>query len=291
MNFSGQTKLEIIDNLIHKPCCLIAFLKGLAVENAEDSSALFKSENKELANALERKVSYLIKNFRLSNMIETKLELKKNRLKDIFIYSVDFKGGNIKNIELENLSCEDDRKAFLEGAFIAHGSIINPEKGYLLEFSLKDKNNVNTLSMELVEEGYIPKLSVKKLRNVLYFKEYEIISEILAFFNAPLASLNMTDVNVEKEQRNRANRRLNCDQANIDKQIEANLKQTNYINKIIRAGKFGEMPEDLKKLAEIRLDNPTASLSEICRIIGGGCNRSSINYKFKKIENYLSKKE
>ena len=281
MSFTEKAKLEIIKNLSPKPCCFFSFLKGLTVESREDSAIVFKSESKTVAEALFDRIAYLVKTFKFGPRMLTHLKLSEYKGKTVyFVYITGTDGSAFSNFDTDKL-CDEDKKAFLSGVFVGFGGVTDPKKIYLLELSFRTKAAVNKAMFAFVSEGYIFKLSIKNKRFSIYLKEYDIISELLAFMNAPLNYLEIINVNVVKQQRNKANRILNCDKANIDKQLAASARQTAAIRKIIKNGMFGVLDKALKTVAETRLKNREAPLAELAELTG--LSRSQIDYKLKKL--------
>ena len=281
MSFTEKVKLEIIKNLSPRPCCFFAFLKGLTAESREESAIIFKSESKMVAEALFEHISYLVRTFKFGSQMITNLKLSEYKGKAVyFVYITGPSGAAFSDFSTDK-QCGEERKAFLSGVFVGFGSVTDPKKTYLLEISFRTKAAVNKAMFEFVSEGYILKLSIKNKRFSMYLKEYDIISELLAFMNAPLNYLEIINVNIIKQQRNKANRILNCDKANIDKQLVASARQVSAIRKIMKNGIFAVLDRQLQTVAETRLKNREAPLAELAEIVG--LSRSQIDYKLKKL--------
>ena len=118
----------------------------------------------------------------------------------------------------------------------------------------------------------------------MYIEEGESISNFLAFIGAKKGVLEFEDTRVVKEIRNNVNRQLNLENANLNKTILSSVKQINYIKLIKKKNKFNELSEKEKKLAEIRLKNPDASLEELRRMLGEDISKSGVSHRMKKIE-------
>lgn len=184
-------------------------------------------------------------------------------------------GGNIKND-----ACIG---AFLRGVFLVCGSVADPEKEYHLELDIAHKRLAEDMRSLLASIGLQVKMIARKGNYVLYFKESEFIEDFLTHTGATNASLDIMNIKIYKDLRNRANRVTNCETANIDKTVAAASQQTKDIRFIIDKKGTGFLPEDLRELALIRLENPDMSLRELCRLLPDELSRSGVNHRLKRI--------
>ena len=173
--------------------------------------------------------------------------------------------------------------SFLAGAYLACGNINDPEKSYRLEFSLPRTGLADSFSRLLESVGFAPKVSIRRGLPVIYFKDSEQIEELTAAMGASKQALEIMNIKIYKDIRNRANRQSNCDTANIDKTIAAGQQQVADIRLIIAQRGLGSLPEDLQQMAQVRLDHPEASLRELSELMGGDITRSGINHRLKRI--------
>lgn len=185
------------------------------------------------------------------------------------------------NLELMDKKC--CKKAFIRGAFIAAGAMINPEKNYHLEF-VTHRYRLHTQFEKLLSDfGLNSKTVVRKSNYVMYFKNSEEIGDILALMGASNAVMEYQNTRIYKELRNDANRRMNCDMANLDKTISAASKQIAAIEKLMRKGVFANLPEQLRQVAELRLENSEMSLTEIGQMLVPSIGKSGVNHRLRKI--------
>ena len=187
----------------------------------------------------------------------------------------------------------ENRISFLRGAFLACGSMNNPQKEYQLEFVLNDYNQVEILSYVLDFYNFAFKTIERKNYFVLYIKDSECIEDILTLMGATKSSLSIMQIKIMKNVRNKINRVTNCETANIDKTISASYKQIKNIDYLIETGVFETLPDNLKKTAEIRKKHPEMSLKEIAAKLGDNVTKSCINHRLNKISKIadLSRKE
>ena len=181
---------------------------------------------------------------------------------------------------------ENCASAFLRGAFLSCGSINNPEKDYHLEYSVPYKYLCNDL-LKVIEDveqlDFSFKLVERKGSYIAYLKDSENISDFLAFINAPLAAMEIMNTKILKEYRNNANRKVNSEVANIKKTIAASMEQISAIEKIRDTMGLESLNDDLKELAQLRLDNPDLSLRALGEMLVPPISRSGVNHRMKKL--------
>ncbi len=173
-------------------------------------------------------------------------------------------------------------RAVVRGSFLGGGSCNNPERVYHLEINYN--NNINTLYVDKVLEKN--NIKIKQLNNTLYMKEGEEISKLLAFMGASAAVLKFEEIRVIRDMRNNVNRLVNCETANINKTINAALKQIEDIKYIKKMKKFSELPPNVQELAELRVENPEISLVELGKLLSNPVGKSGVNYRLKVISNF-----
>jgi len=185
---------------------------------------------------------------------------------------------NRANIESENAAA-----AFLRGAFLACGTVVDPGKDYHLEFVTPLLNLSRDLAFLLTELGFEPKSVGRKYNHVIYFKDSVQIEDILTTMGAARQSLELMNVKVYKDLRNKANRVTNCETANIEKTVNASSNQVEAIKRLIKTHGLEVLPEDLREIAELRLQNPEVSLRELGEMLGLPLSRSGVNHRLKKL--------
>lgn len=200
--------------------------------------------------------------------------VKKNQEENVFPNN---KGP--KNLQLD----ENEKKAIIRGAFLGSGTVSEPRKAYHLEIYFKDEKSLD-FCIRILTSCNINVKCIKQNKYILYIEEGESISNFLAFVGAKKSVLEFEDTRVVKEIRNNVNRQLNLENANLNKTILSSVKQINYIKLIKKKNKFNELSEKEKKLAEIRLKNPDASLEELRKMLGEDISKSGVSHRMKKIE-------
>ena len=173
-------------------------------------------------------------------------------------------------------------KSLVRGSYLGSGSINNPEKIYHLEINYNCEKNVDYIIDVLKKYD----INVKKLNNTLYVKEGEEISKLLAFIGANSSVLKFEEIRVFRDMRNNVNRLVNCETANLNKTINAALKQIDDIKFIKKMKKFNELSENLQEIANLRLENPDISLVELGKMLNNPIGKSGVNYRLKSISNF-----
>lgn len=177
------------------------------------------------------------------------------------------------------------RRAYIRGAFLAIGSVNDPEKNYHLEFVYADAKQAQQLQNILHTFHLDAKITYRKQYFVVYLKEGEQIADILNIMQAHTSLLKMEDVRVWKDMRNSVNRKVNCETANLNKTVTAAIKQIEDIQYIQNQKEWKYLPETLLKTAELRLQYPEASLKELGLLMAPPIGKSGINHRLKKISN------
>lgn len=190
-------------------------------------------------------------------------------------------GGVTLRLNRANLENECCGAAFLRGVFLACGSIVDPGKDYHLEFVSPHIRLGRDLADLMSELGLEPKTIVRKGNFVVYFKDSEQIEDILTLMGAVQRSLELMNVKVYKDLRNKVNRVTNCETANIGKTVDAAGQQIEAIHRLIDSKGYGFLPEELREIAKIRLENPDSSLRELAQI--AGISRSGVNHRLRRI--------
>ena len=193
-----------------------------------------------------------------------------------------FSGDNTRRVISENIDT-NNLPAFLIGLFLASGSVIDPNKEYHLEFVTPYAEMADEIKNLLIHVGVGVKLSERKGFYIVYLKESESIEDLLTYMGATMSSLEIMNVKILKDVRNKANRISNCDTANIEKSIAAASKQVEDIELIEKTIGFGSLSDDLREIAEIRLENPDFSLRELGQALEKPISRSGVNHRMKKL--------
>ncbi|MBQ9679053.1 MAG: DNA-binding protein WhiA [Ruminococcus sp.] len=298
MSFSTETKREICRTLsTRKPlqyCELYAML--LLGREFTPRSIVFKTEN-------EHTFSHFI--FLLNQLFKAKCEViaplkgesGRNRSYTVTVVSpekcrkiFEHYGHDERDVNLRvnraNIDDEDQQRAFIRGAFLAGGSVTDPEKGYHLEFSVSHRNLCMDIC-RLIREIQDSDISIKMLSRggtyIAYIKDSEQITDLLTYMGAVVASMNVMGTKALKQVRNSANRRANSEIANLQKTASASANQIKAIKKLKKDGRYNLLPDELKTVAQLRYDYPELTLRELGEKLDPPISRSGVNHRLEKI--------
>lgn len=184
----------------------------------------------------------------------------------------------------EILETDIGKRAYIKGSFMGSGSISNPEKSYHAEF-VSNKAEQSKIIKEILESYGIKAKNIYRKNNyVTYIKESEQISDLLALMGASNAVLNFENIRAVKETRNQINRVINCETANLDKIVDTSMRQINSIKILKKHKVIDKLPDNLRELAYLRLNNKNASLKELGEMLDPPLGKSGVNHRLKKIE-------
>ena len=281
MSFSSEIKEEISksENLANKESVKYELMGYLITSNIseEKNNIKFSTENEYNINRFARLLSNM-------NIDQYDISVQGN----LFVITV--KRAYIEGISAEKELSLEQMKWLIKGAYLGSGSINNPEKKYHLEIGFKEK-----VSAEKIKEYlscYEIKSSIIEKNNQysIYLKDGEEISKFLALIGANKSVLKFETIRVQREMNNKINRIVNCETANLNKTINASIEQIEAIKKLKKNRKFEQLEEPLKEIAELRLENPNASLVELGKMLKQPVGKSGVNYRLKKIMEMANEK-
>ena len=176
------------------------------------------------------------------------------------------------------------KAAFLRGAFLAGGSVTDPEKGYHMEITTTHQS-VARETFALIHDviGFSPKSANRAGGQVLYLKQSDQISDFLTYLSAPVSAMGIMEAKLEKELNNKVNRRCNCDDANTSKVVEAAQEQLNAIRILHQRGVVDNLPVKLLQALTARENNPEASLTELAAMMEPPITKPAMNHRLKKL--------
>ena len=186
----------------------------------------------------------------------------------------------VDNVVIMNSCC---KRAFVRGAFIASGSISTPEKFYHFEIVCNSYDKAVQLCELIATFQIEAKIVERKKHFVVYIKDGSGIVDILNVMEAHVALMNLENVRILKEMRNSVNRKVNCETANLNKTVAAAVKQIEDISYIRDTVGLSYLPDALRQLAEIRLENPDVSLKELGTLLDTPVGKSGVNHRLRKI--------
>ncbi len=294
MSFSSDIKKELnkTSNLANKELVKYELIGYLMSNNIDLNNKKIKYTTESDYNI--NRFSRLLANLGINHSIEINGKVFAIRFttKEItFWFEILEKENNSKNQELcikqelinEISKKTEYKKAIIRGMFMGAGSINNPDNKYHMEIILSNIQNLNVAENLLKDLGISVKKMQVKNRNSIYIKDAEEISKFLALIEANKAVLKFEDIRIQKEMREKVNRIVNCNTANLNKTINASIEQIAAIEKIKNKGKFKKLENNLQEIADLRIKNPNASLVELGKMLKEPIGKSGVNYRLKKI--------
>ncbi|MCI5775098.1 MAG: DNA-binding protein WhiA [Aerococcus sp.] len=269
-------------------------MNGIISLNSEHVTLDIQTENAAIARRIYQafKTVYLIAP---DIIVRRKMKLKKN---NVYIVRVTMgvegllkdMGLNLfgmmddTTIEAINRS-EDTMRAYLRGAFMAGGSVNNPEtSSYHLEIYSLQENNHLILQAMMKPFGLNVRTAARRNGHFIYLKEADKISDFLALIGANQSILKFENVRVTRDMRNSVNRRVNCESANLNKTVNAALQQIENIQLIQNTMGLEQLSPKLQDVARMRMDNPDLSLKQLGeRLPDGPVSKSGVNHRLRKI--------
>lgn len=292
-SFSASAKTEICRNIPTKECCAIAECYGILLfcNNFGADGLRIITESREFALLLPK---LFRKAFDLQFDIVPEADCagklifqitdpkKIQNLLNVFGYDGVSTPALHLNLPLVEENC--CKTAFLRGAFLAGGSVTDPDKGYHLELTTTHKSVARETYMLMHEcLDFYPKSATRGGGQVLYLKQSERISDFLAFLGASVAAMGIIEARLEKELNNKVNRRCNCDDANTSKVVEAAQEQLSAIRRLRERGEWEKLPEKLRQAALAREENPESSLTELAAMMEPPISKPAMNHRLQKL--------
>lgn len=191
--------------------------------------------------------------------------------------------GELAGITLKRNCC---KSAFIRGAFLGGGSVSDPSKTYHLEFATKCEDEADKLIELLKTYGINARKTHRKEKPVVYMKESSQIADVIGYMSGGMLGLEILSVQMEKEFRSSVTRQVNCDSANISKQVKASSRQLNAIKKIKDANRWQLLPEVLREIGDLREKYPDMSLEELGGETQPKIGKSGVNHRLNRIISY-----
>ena len=289
MSFSYDIKQELNknSNLANKDIVkqeLIGYLLSGNTSAEKDKKIKFSTESDYNIN----RFSKLLTNLNINHDINISGKTFCVTIKIKEINWIEIKEDNIivkgqKEETQKTKQLEEYQKALIRGLFMGAGSINNPENKYHLEMIVANKESLQQIKTILENLGIQIKTLYTKQKYSLYLKEGEEISKFLALIGANKAVMKFEDIRIQREMRGKVNRLVNCESANLNKTINASIEQIAAIKKLKETKKFNKLDDNLKEIANLRLENPDMPLSELGKLLKNPIGKSGVNYRLKKI--------
>ncbi|MGN1143567.1 MAG: DNA-binding protein WhiA [Anaerovoracaceae bacterium] len=317
MSFASETKNELARIEPEKKCCQLAEISGflrvagsLRLAGGGKFRIVITTENPAIARHYKKLIQEYFG-------IETRLEIGesaavgKSRNTRHYAYSITIDPENLSEqilretgillIKEGNNYISDGiysgiiktkccRKAYLRGLFMGNGTMSDPEKSYHLEFVCHSETLANDLK-KMINSFVDLSAKVAKRGNsyIVYMKKADYIRDTLAIMGASSQVFSMEETRIKKSMISDAKRIANCDTANLDRSVDAAMRQLDAIRKIEETRGLAWLPEKLQEVARLRVENPYISISALGELCDPPLKKSGINNRLKKIEELAAK--
>ena len=292
MSFSSDAKAELCRQPVSRKCCALAECYGvlLYANRFDPSEVKIVTESEDFAQRLPglfKKAFHLTFDRLPQPGTGGKLVFSvtaPDKLAQLWsVLGYDPGGAVAHHINFGILEEDHCRSSFFRGAFLAGGSVTDPQKGYHLELTTSHRSVNRELLTLMAESGFAPKEARRGGTYMAYFKHSEIIADLLTVMGAPLAAMELMNAKAEKDIRGGVNRRVNCDAANLDKAVDAAQEQLEIIRRAMAKVPLEELPPKLSEAARLRLENPDLTLTELGGLCEPPITKSTFNYRLKKL--------
>ncbi|GAA3008646.1 DNA-binding protein WhiA [Tetragenococcus solitarius] len=305
MSFAADVKKELTSLEVHREHAkaeLAALIRMNGSLNLFNQQLILNIQTENAAIA--RRIYSLLKehfHVRSELLVRRKMKLKKNnvyivRLKQDtrrVLDELSIMDGVVSSTQVSNdiMGNTQKMRSYLRGAFMATGSINNPETSrYHLEiYSVYEAHNQDICKM-LNHYGLNARTLERRTGYISYLKGAEHIADFLTLIGATNSMLKFEDVRIVRDMRNSVNRLVNCETANMNKTIDAASKQIQNIEFIEDRVGLSALPDKLQEIAELRLEHPEISLKELGEMLPtGAISKSGINHRIRKINEFADK--
>ena len=283
MSFSSEIKQELSWQLPSARHCRLAEISAILsfcshVEAGTEGTGNVRMHTENLAVA-RKYFTLLKKTFNINMNVSVRQNRKPHGNRSFEITALTDMTA-VRHVLIQNPCC---RRAYIRGAFLASGSVSDPEKGYHFEIVCADSARAEQLSAMLESFGIEAKITLRKHSYILYVKEGTQIADILNVMEAHVGLMKFENIRILKEMRNSVNRQVNCETANLNKTVSAAVKQIEDIQYIQSTIGFEKLPENLAEIARLRLEQPGMSLKELGQMLTPPVGKSGVNHRLRKL--------
>ena len=310
MSFSSDVKKELARNISAARHCRIAELAGMIgmvghvdCQDGKPVRIVISTERSVIANTMSELIKKLFglvpecsvkrtgADSRVYKMVFDRQEDVERILTTLKITEkTENSSGNVRGMDcqemhISGLVIQKDccRRAFIKGVFMTSGSISDPEKGYHFEIVCDNPERAELISGIIHNFDIDSKVIARKRYHVVYIKDGTMIVDMLNLMGAYSSLMDMENIRILKDIANNVNRKVNCEAANLNKTVNAAVRQIEDIEYIIKVKGIHYLPDNLVELAQARLEARDASLKELGEMINPPIGKSGVNHRLRKI--------
>ena len=292
MSFSSDAKAELCRAKIDKKCCAVAESYGVLLY-----CNTFSQKEIRIITASDAFAARLPRLFRRAFSVSFDVAPDENahgkrsflirdraKIEKIFeAFGAEVDATLSHHVNFGVIEEECDRVSFLRGAFLAGGSVTDPEKTYHLELATPHHAVSRESYSVLLELGFTARETQRGGNYLLYFKQADTIADFFTSLGAPTTALGVMTAKVEKEMRNQITRQINCDSANADKVVSAAQEQLDAIRRVAKGIGLDARSEPLRDAALLRITNPAASLADLAQLSWPKVTKSCLSHRLRKL--------
>jgi len=288
MSFSSEVKQELSASLAKSRHCQMAELAAIV-----SFSGKLHSDGGEVSLVVDSDNQMLLAKYRVLLQQLFHMDIQKDEFAQEDVLRVlegvklwdkvqnCFKNTSVTDgILIQQTCC---KRAFIRGAFLAAGSMSNPNKAYHFEIVCSCLPQANQLKTIINSFDVDARIVARKKNQVVYVKEGSHIVELLNIMEAHVALMNLENVRIVKEMRNSVNRQVNCETANISKTVNAAVRQIEDIRLIRNTRGLESLPDHLREMALLRLEYPDTPLKELGTYLNPPVGKSGVNHRLRKL--------
>ncbi len=290
MSYASDLREELVTRMPKARHCRLAELAGLFEfggnigRTLEEEIVIFRAENEGVRN---KYFTLLKKTIKIRNddifQKESSIFMKGESATE-FLQAIKFRADDenrtTSRLLLQEMCC---RRAFLRGVFLMTGTLTNPNKGYHFEINCRNTAQAEQI-VELMESFSLsPKTVCRQKHEIVYLKESDEISDMLNIMEATVTMMDFENVRVQKALKNQVQREANCVTANIEKMVNAAVRETSDIELIAREVGLDSLPPKLKETALLRLEYPEMPLRELGQLMDPPVGKSGVNHRLRRI--------
>lgn len=292
MSFSSEVKRELCRQTVSRRCCAQAEAYGTLLYcntfHSDELRIITESEPWKLRLPQLFKRAFRLSFDRLPPVEPGKgsfLVTDRRKIQSMYdTYGVDADSGPSLHINFAVLEEPCCQAAFFRGAFLAGGAVTDPLKSYHLELASSHLHVSREAPALLREMGFSPKSTTRKANYITYFKQSDHIEDFLTTIGAPVAAMKIMNSKLERDLRGKVNRRVNCDNANLDKAVAAAQNQIEAIRMLQASGVMADLPEKLRETAALRMACPEMTLTELADSFSPPISKSALNHRLRKLQ-------
>ncbi|MBQ1902470.1 MAG: DNA-binding protein WhiA [Lachnospiraceae bacterium] len=282
MSFSHEVKRELLEHIDKQRDCRVAELSAIlmleGVVDMEEPAVYMHTENQELEELYGHMVRLVLPKEFEDDI--NPLELHGEPAGELLSILKWRNSDAVNGLLIQQEKC---KKAFIRGAFLSNGSMSDPEKSYHFEIVCDFESQAKQIQDAMRFFHLDAKIVSRKNHSVVYLKEGAQVSTALSVMEASISMMNFENIRIVKEMRNSVNRSVNCETANIKKTVNAAVRQVEAIEFIESKVGLSSLPDNLQKIAEIRLTHPETPLKELGELLDPPVGKSGVNHRLRRI--------